>query len=473
MFFRYNEKYVTAPLALAGGLSVWRVSVNRWRQLPDRLVRNIGAWRIGYMMCFAVYATIANLDTSPNAAWVAWGYILLSVFALIVVLPHIRRVLFRTWDPLRSRMYVGKPVALLKWRLYLYILTPIAFIALLELFSILESLFLQFTQTNVSTKAGVMDYVIALLAGLEELWRWSMIGTVVIVCRWLTGDSWRHGRVRAAAFTLAVILSSLAFGAGHILEFSHSRLQAWYLFSGLGLLLALMAVVTGRILLVIAVHSGYDLWITWVSSTSAPTELWALLMYGVLVLWIAVVATRRHFGFRPPAQALESVVLSDLPADWSELFAIERHALNRVFANRAMVHIRHIGATALPFGTANGVIDILVELSRPRVTPEEHAQLERLGYQFCGNAGIKGRLYWIKNDEVRCHLQIVKAGGRLAKTAVDFTNLLRSRDDLLQEYSFVKRQLVAQGFADWASYTEAKRPAVEDLLRRLRYRRTN
>ncbi|GMA56396.1 hypothetical protein GCM10025858_08990 [Alicyclobacillus sacchari] len=177
-------------------------------------------WRVAYMMFFAVYATIANLDTSASAAWIAWGYILLSVFALPVVLPHFRRSLFRTWDPLRSRLYAGKRATLLTWRLYIYILTPIAFIALLELFSILESVFLQFTQSNVSTKVGVMDYIIALLAGLEELWRWSMIGTVVIVCRWLAGDRWRHGQVRAMAFAIAVILSSLSFGA------SHSRIHA-------------------------------------------------------------------------------------------------------------------------------------------------------------------------------------------------------------------------------------------------------
>ncbi|GMA56395.1 hypothetical protein GCM10025858_08980 [Alicyclobacillus sacchari] len=145
--------------------------------------------------------------------------------------------------------------------------------------------------------------------------------------------------------------------------------------------------------------------------------------------------------------------------------------LNQVFAHRTILYVRHIGATALPYGTANGVIDILIELSKPHVTAQEYEQLERLGYQFCGNAGVKGRLYWIKDGEVRCHVQIVKAGGRLAKAAVEVTNLLASRDDLLQEYSAMKRKLVARGLDDWASYTEAKRPAMENLLRRLRMRR--
>lgn len=272
--------------------------MNRWLDIPAHLGQGLRSWQVVYMIVFAVYATCANLYVGPMDQPVGDIYLLMSVASLFIVLPNFRRSLFRSSDPLRNHSLSGAPFAKFGWRVYLYILVPAFFVALLQSFSAVMSLFLQFNQTNVSSSPTIGDYVTACAAGMEEVWRWSMIGAVVVILRGLLRRIWSKPIVRATGFSIAFGMSSLAFGAGHILEFDVHRLRAWLLFSGLGALLALMTIVTGRILLVICVHIAYDLWITYLSSVSGPLALIGALIYIALLVAPLVTLLWRRSLFR-------------------------------------------------------------------------------------------------------------------------------------------------------------------------------
>jgi membrane protease YdiL (CAAX protease family) len=260
--------------------------MTRWRIIAETLASDMRPWQVIYMIVFAVYSAIANLTIAPEnlQAAMVWLYLLFSLGSVAIVLPGLRRSLFRINDPLRNPRFSRPWGTRFWWRLYLYVLVPLFFIALLQTFSAIGSAFLQFDQSNVSQKPTILDYVGALLAGTEEIWRWSMIATVLVVSRLFLGRLWERTGTPQIIFFIALCLSSLAFGSAHILEFTKDRLGALILFSGLGLILALMTVVTGRILLVMFVHIGYDLWVTMLSATtSSSSVVWISIVYLALL----------------------------------------------------------------------------------------------------------------------------------------------------------------------------------------------
>ncbi|MFB5188947.1 hypothetical protein [Alicyclobacillus fastidiosus] len=276
--------------------------MTRWTDIPRTFALGLRPWQMVYMMFFAAFGTFANLYNGPDAVLQLTSdvYLLMSVGSLFALLPNFRRSLFREGDPLRGHRLRGGIFAKLGWRLYVYVILPAFFIALVQTFSALISSLISFGQSNVPEHPHLGDYLVALFAGTEELWRWSMIGTVLVVFYACCRTLWHRPSVRAIAFTLAFVLSSLSFGAGHILEFQTHRLRALFLFSGLGALLALMTVVTGRILLIMCVHMLYDVWVTYLSSSSGHDATLGLLIYtallaGPIVTWV----WRRNIFVRP------------------------------------------------------------------------------------------------------------------------------------------------------------------------------
>lgn len=422
--------------------------VTRLYELCERLVAEVRGWQVLYAVVFASFATFANLFDGGQVLWIAEVYLGLSVLSLLILLPPIRRALFRTWDPLRSRLFLRRPFARMATRWYLYVLTPMAFIGCLELVADAESAALRFNQSNVASHVTWVDYAVSVVAGLEEMWRWSCVIAVIAILRLVLRKWWDTPRVRISALCFAIVLSALAFGSGHILEFTHERLQAWYMFSGLGLVLAAMAILTGRILLVMTVHSLYDAWVTWLSTQSAgEASAMTLASYAAFLVWIGIAAGRRQFGFRAPSAVHVPVSLAEVTTRHLVAFEREREQIARAFHRRVYCSIRHVGSTTIEGAVANDAIDILVLLRRPVLHREEWKALEQCGYTFCGNAGIKGRLFWIRAAQdawPAVHLQVTKSGNRYSRAAIAWTRWLQAQSDVLRDWEIHKERWVKQ-----------------------------
>lgn len=439
--------------------------MNRCIELADVVGKGLRSWQSLYMAVFAIFATIANLDNQDNdgAVLLAVVYLLLSLFSLIVLLPHFRRVLFRLSDPIRSRRTMGRPVSSIGWRLYLYIAFPLAAIGFLQLFSALMGLFLQFSESNVSSNPSSSDYLVTVVAGMEELWRWSMIGTVLMASRFLFRSVWHRETTRLFAFVLACVLSSLAFGAGHILEFSSHLLRAWLLFSLLGAVLAVFTIMTGRILLTMAIHSGYDLWITWISSPSANDAVVNLMLFILLVVILVTVVFHRAI-FHRISLFREDVHLSEYTPSWSAFYERESDVLREVFQRRRALDIQHVGSTAVEGMLANNVIDIQVAVSGRLLKPSERRNLERIGYVVCGNVGTPGRFLLVRSGTIPYHVQMVRYGGHDAKTAVQLREYFR--DDAIAATAFgqMKQIIVSDGIRGYIPYMRAKSGTMSTFI---------
>jgi GrpB-like predicted nucleotidyltransferase (UPF0157 family) len=163
----------------------------------------------------------------------------------------------------------------------------------------------------------------------------------------------------------------------------------------------------------------------------------------------------------------DRVEISEYDPTWAELFERERERLGGVFDSRA-VAIEHIGSTAVPGLCAKPIVDILVGLERVELTDEEIAAMERLDYEYLGEFGLPGRLYF-RTSPRRYHVHVVEHGGEHWERNLVFRDALRSDPEERRRYDELKRRLAAEGHPR-EIYAELKTPLIREVEARARAR---
>ena len=156
-----------------------------------------------------------------------------------------------------------------------------------------------------------------------------------------------------------------------------------------------------------------------------------------------------------------------LPYDpgWSAAYE-EEAARIRVALGGLLVEIEHIGSTAVPGLAAKPIIDISVGLSTLELPPEPIAAMERLGYEYLGEYGLPGRLFFRKGRRERTHhVHAVEHGGERWHTHRALRDYLRAQPEEAERYGEHKRR-VAERAVDSQEYWQAKQPFVRELVGR-------
>jgi GrpB-like predicted nucleotidyltransferase (UPF0157 family) len=164
----------------------------------------------------------------------------------------------------------------------------------------------------------------------------------------------------------------------------------------------------------------------------------------------------------------ERVELRDHDPSWVEVFEAERLLLAPVFGERAL-GIEHIGSTSVPDLCAKPIVDILVGLRKLELTDEDISAMEELGYEYMGEFGLPGRLYFRKGEPRTHHVHVVQHGGDHWERQLLFRDALRADPEERQRYDRFKRQLAAEGHPREV-YTELKTPFIREIEARARAR---
>jgi GrpB-like predicted nucleotidyltransferase (UPF0157 family) len=164
----------------------------------------------------------------------------------------------------------------------------------------------------------------------------------------------------------------------------------------------------------------------------------------------------------------ERVELVDHDPRWAALFEQERARLAAVFDGRA-VGIEHVGSTSVPGLSAKPIVDILVGLREVSVTDAEIAAMERLEYEYLGEFGLPGRLYFRKGEPRTHHVHVVEHGGEHWERHLTFRDALRADPEERRRYDELKRRLAAEGHPREV-YTELKTPFIRAVEARARAR---
>ncbi len=157
--------------------------------------------------------------------------------------------------------------------------------------------------------------------------------------------------------------------------------------------------------------------------------------------------------------------------DWPERFGDEAQRV-RGALGQVVVHIEHIGSTAVPGISAKPTIDIAVGVRQlADVDSEVIAAMEALGYVYRGEAGVPGRHYFRRGATYPrdFHVSIIEWHGALWEDYLLLRDYLRAHPKEAAAYVEAKRTAErAIDSPDPIAYWENKRAFVEELLTRAR-----
>jgi GrpB-like predicted nucleotidyltransferase (UPF0157 family) len=159
---------------------------------------------------------------------------------------------------------------------------------------------------------------------------------------------------------------------------------------------------------------------------------------------------------------VELVVNSD-PA-WPAQAAEEA---DRVREALGALAVEHIGSTAVPGLAAKPVLDLLAGLESLELGRDRLDAMAALGYEYLGEYGLPGRLFFRKGPERRTHhVHAVELGGPQWRRHLAFRDFLRLHPDEAAHYAEAKLALAAAVNGDWDAYTERKTGLTSDLQAR-------
>jgi GrpB-like predicted nucleotidyltransferase (UPF0157 family) len=130
----------------------------------------------------------------------------------------------------------------------------------------------------------------------------------------------------------------------------------------------------------------------------------------------------------------DTVVLVPYDEAWPSLFVEERVRIERALGSWVEA-IEHVGSTAVPGLTAKPILDIMVGVSSLRDAKRCIGPLEQLGYEYRGEAGVPGRLFFRKGNPKTHHLHVTEIGSEFWERHPVFRDYLRAHPETARNYA--------------------------------------
>ncbi len=159
----------------------------------------------------------------------------------------------------------------------------------------------------------------------------------------------------------------------------------------------------------------------------------------------------------------EPIIICNYDPAWAQRFEQEKAVILRVIGD-SIANIEHFGSTAVPGLAAKPVVDILIGLKQYPMPDESIHALERIGYEYLGEAGVSGRLYFRKRKPLAFNLGAVEWGSKLWEDNTLLRDYLRCHPDARQRYGQHKRAIIVAGYNQLLAYSKQKEQLVLDLL---------
>ena len=162
----------------------------------------------------------------------------------------------------------------------------------------------------------------------------------------------------------------------------------------------------------------------------------------------------------------ETVDLAPYSSEWPREFAAEASRLHPALVPWSCV-IEHVGSTAVIGLAAKPILDIAVGAPTAAPFDEVRRALERLGYEYRGDAKNDGGHVFVrgKSPNVRTHhLHVVPLEGSQWNAYLVLRDWLRRDPPARDSYQAAKQALAAEHQNDRRAYTAAKAGVIASLL---------
>ncbi|HEY5749438.1 MAG TPA: GrpB family protein [Chryseolinea sp.] len=159
--------------------------------------------------------------------------------------------------------------------------------------------------------------------------------------------------------------------------------------------------------------------------------------------------------------AMEKIILEKHDPRWIKIFETEREILLGALSG---VVVHHVGSTAVKDLAAKPIIDICIEASRFPPLEDQLKTLRDLGYENRGEAGVPGRIWFVKGQPRKFNLHYCAVGSPVAERQLAFRDALRKSEKLRREYEALKIANALNQDIDSAEYAGSKTGLIESVI---------
>jgi GrpB-like predicted nucleotidyltransferase (UPF0157 family) len=161
----------------------------------------------------------------------------------------------------------------------------------------------------------------------------------------------------------------------------------------------------------------------------------------------------------------EEVDVVDYDPRWVRLFEHERE---RICGGISVTPCRmeHIGSTAIPGLIAKPIVDLMLGVEPFPLGSSLIFEIESLGYEALGEAGVSGRLYFRRRGAESFNLHVVRHGGDHWVSDLALRAYLLAHPAECRDYAKAKKRALGDGHRTLLSYSEAKGSVVSALISR-------
>jgi GrpB-like predicted nucleotidyltransferase (UPF0157 family) len=165
----------------------------------------------------------------------------------------------------------------------------------------------------------------------------------------------------------------------------------------------------------------------------------------------------------------DPVVIVEYNPRWAEMFAEEKARIREAL-DGLKVAVEHVGSTSVPGLAAKPIIDILAVVPDSGTAEKTIAPLTVLGYEYRGELGIPGRLYFAKGSRPHTHhLHMYPRDHPETERLLLFRDYLLANPNAAHEYAELKRALADKFRNDRDAYTGAKSDFIKYIEANARY----
>ena len=172
---------------------------------------------------------------------------------------------------------------------------------------------------------------------------------------------------------------------------------------------------------------------------------------------------------------MRKISIVDYDPNWAQQFQDLKDVFNDVLKNDN-VAIEHVGSTAVPGLASKPILDIDIIVDDENQLDEVITFLATLGYDFCGDMGIKDRYAFQPISDLspftafsriwpKHNLYCCIAGSISLQNHILFRDALRRSPKLAREYGALKAT-IALTTQDIAIYVESKSRFIANVLER-------
>ena len=160
----------------------------------------------------------------------------------------------------------------------------------------------------------------------------------------------------------------------------------------------------------------------------------------------------------------QHVIVKDYNKNYPQIYEQEKSLIIPILKDN-LVSIHHIGSTAIPNIKSKPIIDILISVNSLEQVDAIKDEFIKIGYEYLGEFGIKGRRYLRKGKDNRTHqIHIFTKDDKYNLTRhLAFRDYLIIHNDKALEYSKLKEDLANKFPYDIESYCDGKDKFIKEI----------